>query len=43
MKRDREEGWKKEQKEEGLCDEGKVFIRVSDTETGLFYFDGQNR
>lgn len=43
MKRGREEGWKKEQKEEGLCDEGKVFIKVSDTETGSFYFDGQNR
>lgn len=42
MKRGREEGWKKEQ-EEGLCDEGKVFIKVSDTETGLFYFDGQTR
>lgn len=41
MKRGREEGWKKE--EECLCEEWKVFIKVSDTETGSFYFDGQTK
>lgn len=43
MKRDREEGWKKEQKKKGLCVEGNVFIKVSDTKKGSFYFDEQNR